>query len=201
MINLSYKKVTDKWKLTVLLLCSICACCGCGSYEAELSWDTESAADYTEASLSETIEAETTQESIFVYVSGAVQNSGVYELSQGSRLYEALVAAGGMTGEADADALNQARELTDGEHILVLTKEQSQDMAQQQAARQSGLVNINTAGVSELTQLSGIGESRAEAIIAYRQENGSFTQIEDIQKVAGIKAGLYEKIKDKITVG
>ena len=99
--------------------------------------------------------------------------------------------------------LNQAKVLEDAEQIIVLTTQEVQERKQQiqHEEEEAGLVNINTADVAQLMQLNGIGQSRAEAIVAYREQCGRFTQIEDIQMVTGIKAGLYEKIKDKITVG
>ena len=93
--------------------------------------------------------------------------------------------------------------VVDAEQIIVLTTQEVQERKEQirQQAEEAGLVNINTADVSQLMQLNGIGQSRAEAIVAYREQCGQFKQIEDIQQVTGIKAGLYDKIKDKITVG
>jgi competence protein ComEA len=139
---------------------------------------------------------------IFVYVCGAVEAPGVYELEKGSRLYEAVELAGGMKDGADEAYLNMAREITDGEQIVVYTKAEVESLNEQAviAAATAGLVNINTAGQNELTTISGIGESRAKAIIDYREKNGSFNSIEDIMKVDGIKEGLFSKIKDKITV-
>ena len=155
--------------------------------------------------------AEDTQ-TVYVYLCGAVASPGVYQLKQGSRLYEAVELAGGLTREADAACLNLARQITDGEQIVILTCEEAEQLkqegkyafGQENAATASntpsGLVNINTASVSELTTVSGIGESRAQAIVAYREANGGFRCIEDIKKVEGIKEGLFSKIKDKITV-
>ena len=74
------------------------------------------------------------------------------------------------------------------------------DAAQGVSAQDPGLVNINTATVTELTTVSGIGASRAQAIVDYRERNGSFGSIDDIKKVDGIKDGLFSKIKDKITI-
>jgi competence protein ComEA len=107
-----------------------------------------------------------------------------------------------MSEEADKTYLNMARVLTDGEQVVVYTTDQVVVMVEEAKveAEQSGLVNINTADISELTALSGIGESRAKAIIDYREKNGAFSSIEDIKNVDGIKDGLFAKIKDQITV-
>lgn len=141
---------------------------------------------------------------LFVHVCGAVANPGVYQMEPGSRLYEAVEMAGGLTDEADETCLNMARQLSDGEQVLILTKEETaaipRTTADSQGTQTPGLVNINTASIAELTTVSGIGESRAQAIIAYREANGSFRCIEDIKKVDGIKDGLFSKIKDQITV-
>lgn len=153
-------------------------------------------------------------DTIYVYVCGAVNNPGVYELDMGSRLFEAVEKAGGFGQEAEKNSLNLAREISDGEQIVVLTKEQAQEYAEsviygqnvseivnaKNSGHTSGLININTATVEELTTIPGIGESRALSIIEYRETHGSFTNIESIKNVTGIKDGLFSKIKDKITV-
>ena len=153
------------------------------------------------------------QPQVYIYVCGVVELPGVYSLKQGSRLYEAVELAGGLTADADENCLNMAREITDGEQVVILTQEEALEQkeagtytgmsgaaAQGAAAPDSGLVNINTATVSELTTVSGIGESRAQAIVDYREKNGSFGSIDEIKKVDGIKDGLFSKIKDKITI-
>lgn len=149
---------------------------------------------------------------IYVYVCGAVNHPGVYPAAGGSRLFELVEMAGGLTAEADETCLNLARAAVDGEQIVVLTKEETAALAEQglyiadQPAgtevdlHEDGLVNINTASVAELTTLSGIGETRAQAIVAYREAKGGFQTIEDIKNVDGIKEGLFSKIKDKIKV-
>lgn len=156
-------------------------------------------------------ESETdTGKRICVYVCGAVEVPGVYELSENARVYEAIEAAGGLRPDADRIHTNQAKVLSDGEQITVLTEEEAKNApAVTKAAGGTGgsaegsgsvMVNINTAGVSELTALNGIGESRAADIISYREEHGPFEKTEDIMKVTGIKTALYTKIKDHICV-
>lgn len=206
MIKLSYTELNIKLKkraaAIAAAMCVITTASGCGSYNAEITWEIEESSVSEEADMES---AKTPEEAdmICVYVGGAVSDSGVYLLPQGSRLYEAIEAAGGMTEGADPYYLNQAKVLEDAEQIIVLTTQEVQERKEQirQQAEEAGLVNINTADVSQLMQLNGIGQSRAEAIVAYREQCGQFKQIEDIQQVTGIKAGLYEKIKDKITVG
>ena len=145
---------------------------------------------------------------IFVYVCGAVKEPGVYVLPEGSRVYEAIRMAGGMTPEANEAFVNQARVLVDGEQITVFTKEETEGLdpgnfeydvpAAAKGAEEK--ININKASVEELTSLSGIGEAKALAIIEYRETNGAFREIADIMKVSGIGEALYNKIKDDIDV-
>lgn len=199
------------------VLAGVLSCCmllnGCESVaQDEIAWSLEE----EEVALSESLEeknAETecmtiTQETvIYVYVCGAVENPGVYEIPEGSRLFELIDSAGGMLENADVTSQNLARVVQDGEQIQILTKEETKELKASgvsvvtgNAAKKQNLVNINTASVQELTTLTGIGESRALAIIAYREENGLFQNIDGIKKVAGIKEGLFEKIKNQITV-
>ncbi len=133
---------------------------------------------------------------IYVYVCGKVLRPGVYELPQGSRIYEAIDMAGGMTEEACAEQVNQALPIEDGMQITVPGPEDI--IARQKEIKEAGLININQADVSELMKLTGIGESRAGAIVEYRQNQGLFTCIEDIMNVPGIKQGAFEKIKNQI---
>ena len=144
---------------------------------------------------------------IKVFVCGAVEQPGVYSVPAGSRLFEAIGLAGGMRADADPDYLNQARVLTDGEQIRVPTRAETEGMetppAQTSAVgggSSDGKVNINTADIEELQTLSGIGETRAKAIISYRETNGAFERIEEIMNVSGIKTALFNTIKDDITV-
>lgn len=135
-----------------------------------------------------------------VYVCGAVQHPGVYELAEGSRVYEALALAGGVTDEALPTAVNQAQPLTDGEMIEILTVDQAMEHETAQEAESDGRVNINTADAEELKTLPGIGEAKAASIIAYREKNGAFAAIEDIKNIEGIKDGVFAKLEDCIKV-
>ena len=141
---------------------------------------------------SEYPEADDTGKTVFVYVCGAVCQPGVYELSAQSRAYEAVAMAGGLLENARSDAVNLAEVLTDGQklHIPYIGEDAVTDAT----------VNINTATVDMLMTLKGIGQTRAEDIIAYREKHGSFQNKEDIMNVDGIKQGTYDKIKDNISV-
>jgi len=160
-----------------------------------------------EAQTAETVGESGDAKTFFVYVCGAVKKPGVYELAEGSRIFEAILLAGGFCEDACEEYVNQAQEITDAMKIYIPTTAQAEDgefpieeADRTQAAEEPSLVNINTADKEKLLTLSGIGESRAEAIIAYRENNGGFAVIEDIMKVSGIKEGAFEKIKDKICV-
>ncbi len=132
-----------------------------------------------------------TFDTIQVYICGEVYYPGVYTLYQGSRVHQAIEQAGGLTKEADINAVNQAKELQDGEKIYIPKVE---------VAEQSTLININVADESTLCLIPGVGTTRAKQIIAYRDKNGYFESIEDIMNVSGIKQGTFEKMAPYITV-
>ena len=166
------------------------------------------------------------QAMIYVDVCGAVANPGVFQLAAGSRVFQAIEAAGGYLPEAALTCVNRAGVLTDGQQLYILTQEEMErqglDPAEMSGAsdgqmngsagtgqntgmnaqvQQDNRININTADEAQLTTLTGIGATRAQAIIAYREENGPFAAIEDIMNVQGIKEGTFAKIKDEIVVG
>ena len=163
------------------------------------------------------------QAMIYVDVCGAVVNPGVFQLAAGSRVFQAIEAAGGYLPEAALTCVNRAGVLTDGQQLYILTQEEMERQGLDPAemakasdgqmngsagtgqntgmAAQDNRININTADEAQLTTLTGIGATRAQAIIAYREENGPFAAIEDIMNVQGIKEGTFAKIKDEIVVG
>lgn len=148
-------------------------------------------------------EKEKSTENIFVYVCGAVQKPGVYELLPGQRICDAIAAAGGLSEQAAGDSLNQAEVLSDGQMLRVLTTEEAATVQPGQETAESsrdGRVDINTADASALMSLPGIGQSKADAIIAYRNEHGAFKAPEELMNISGIKEGVYQKIKDSIKV-
>lgn len=182
-----------------------------GLEELSVSGETGGAEDGSDAGTAsgsvDTSDAGTASESgdtsdaeICVYICGAVHEPGVYELPEGSRVHEALEMAGGMTEEAAAYALNLARIAVDGEQIYVPDAEEIQGQSILSGSGYEKKVNINTASMEELMTLTGIGEAKAESIIRYREENGGFQSIEDLMEIGGIKEGVFEKIKDDITI-
>ena len=148
---------------------------------------------------------------VYVYICGEVIKPGVYELSGDSRIYEAVDAAGGFTENAARESINLASKVSDGMQITIYNKEEAASLpaggtsagknsGQDQMSGSSSLVNLNTATKEELMTLKGIGESKAEDIIRYREKSGGFKKIEDIMKISGIKEAGFQKIKDSITV-
>ena len=162
-----------------------------------------------EAELSE-IPQEEIQAEIFVDVCGAVANPGVYEMDADSRVFQVIEAAGGFLPEAASASVNQAQPVSDGQQIYVPTQEEVEEGTMPAVIQQTdtagdsdmaeGVVNINTADADILKSLSGIGDAKAQAILAYREEYGAFSTIEEIMQVPGIKESTFSAIKDKITV-
>ncbi len=147
---------------------------------------------------------------VTVFVCGEVNEPGVYVLEDGARVFEAVAAAGGFTADAQEDYLNLAQYVQDTQKIYIPGQEEAQRLAA--AGEQTGAsltespqdtggrININTAGLSELMTIPGIGEARAQTILEFRQANGSFENPEDIMKVSGIKRATYDKLCDYICV-
>jgi len=148
-----------------------------------------------------------TETPIIVHITGAVPRPGVYALAQGSRVQDAISAAGGFLAEAEKTGINLARALEDGEQLDIPYVEGASPVILEDPAATEApvvsteLININFASQAELESLPGIGPTTAQKIIQYREQNGSFLTIEDIINVPGIGPGTYERIKDLITVG
>ncbi len=145
---------------------------------------------------------------VFVYVSGCVVAPGVVELPLGSRVCDAVDAAGGFTEGADREGLNLARIIVDGEQLSVADKASASAVPDvgnvlDEAASSSapGRININTATVEELDALPGVGISTAEKIVADRKANGPFSSPEELKRVSGIGDKKYAALADEICVG
>lgn len=190
-----------------------------GARDMLLTVDEESSASFSAHSEEETTSDQESEETkaprICVYICGSVLQPGIYWLEAGGRVFEAVEAAGGLAEDAASWYVNLAREAADGEQIYipsieeVIKGELPQTEVLQTTAKKSqgtatgvedGLIDLNTATEAELQQLSGIGESKARAIIEYRQEVGGFASIEEVMNVAGIKEGSFAKIKKYIKV-
>ncbi len=151
------------------------------------------------------------EQDIFVFICGAVKTPGVYALPAGSRLYEAVYAAGGFLPEAETEYHNQARKIVDGERIYILSSEEASALTLQERTEGENVdagektasgqkINLNTAGAEQLTELPGIGTARAESIIEYRKNVGKFQSVEEIMNISGIGQAMFDKIKDRIMV-
>lgn len=212
------QKKLEKVLVGVLSCCMFLSGCTSNS-QSEISWNLEDEVVVAEQEFNEKVlqtgemyelledMTDSQENMIYVFICGAVTEPGVYQIAEGSRLFELVDVAGGMLESADSMSQNLARVVQDGEQIQILTKEEAEELRKNTGAvitsnmdYKNGLVNINTATVQELTNLTGIGESRALAIIAYREKNGLFQSIDGIKKVAGIKEGLFERIKNQITI-
>ncbi|SET45798.1 helix-hairpin-helix domain-containing protein [[Clostridium] polysaccharolyticum] len=146
----------------------------------------------------------------FSYVCGAVKNPGVYEFKEGARILDLIESAGGFTRHADDTYLNLALAVSDSDKIYVPTKQETREalrngtdgekLLDSREDDASDKVNINTADIDKLTSLPGIGEAKAKSIISYREEQGTFQAIEELKNVEGIKDGVYQKIKDLISI-
>lgn len=172
----------------------------------------------------ETILLTTTQttskepEMIFVDVKGSVKKPGVYKFEENDRVLDAIEKAGGLTKKANTDNINLSQKLVNEMVIYVYSDSEIKNGNNLidcstvcetnvieinnciENSSNSDLININTATLDELLNLSGIGESKAENIIKYREENGNFKSIDEIKNISGIGDALFEKIKDKITI-
>ncbi len=158
------------------------------------------------------------EEMLYVHICGAVENEGVYALSVGSRLMDGVKAAGGFTEEADTSYHNLAALLLDGQKVYVPTLTETKELSVAERADdgmaaetgqpggskavegENDRVNLNTAGKEELMSLNGIGEAKAESILAYRQKVGPFQSAEELKKVSGIGDALFERVKNSIKV-
>ena len=136
------------------------------------------------------------------HVCGAVKTPGVYELESEARICDAITAAGGLKKKADECNVNQAQLLTDGQQVYIPYKSEAhaEKVSSEKSSSDSSKVNINTATAEELTSIPGIGEAKATSIIQYREEKGSFSSIDEIKNISGIKDGVFARIEAYITV-
>ena len=151
------------------------------------------------------------QGDIYVDICGEVAKPDVYRVKNGSRLFEVIAQAGGLTAQADINVINRAETVRDGQKIRILSYEETNQGAQQQGDASAsqyrsqtqandGKININLADAATLQMIPGIGPSKAERILEYRETTGSFQSIEDIKNVSGIGNKTFESIKKYIVV-
>jgi competence protein ComEA len=134
---------------------------------------------------------------IYVHVAGAVKSPGIYQLDSGTRVYDAVLAAGGFTSKANQSSVNMARALTDGEQLIVSSESGGTLF---QVAPSSPLISLNQASSSQLEDLPGVGPALAGRIIDWRVANGGFKAKEDLLNVAGIGDKLFASFKDLVTL-
>lgn len=188
----------------VLLAALLWGLTGCGKQEdVFLRLDTEASETETESTteITEGADSEISSgEAVYVFVCGQVLHPGVYGMPGGSRICDALVAAGGCLETADICAVNQAARLQDGEKIYIPAVGEEPAVTGDDAEASDGLVHLNRATKAELMTLPGIGESKANQILAYREEHGGFSTVEELMNISGIKEGVFQRIEDYITV-
>lgn len=198
--------------LLVLLIAAVLGFCVMAYYafyekqnEVIFDLDDEDPSVPVESSVEDQADGKKNQD-ILVYVVGAVKSPGVYTLNEGSRVKDAIEIAGGPLSDADLLVLNLAEKLQDEDKIYIPKQGEVDEVTQGKSSQNIGLsskddgkININTADISELEILPGIGPATAQKIIDYRNENGRFKSIEEIKNVSGIGDKKFEQIKDKIT--
>lgn len=175
-------------KNRIMILFLGCFLCGCSFYG-----ESTEAPGTPQHEITEEVEESPTSP-VIVDVIGEVYEPGIQSLPQGSRVADAVKAAGGATEAAKTDALNMARILKDGEQICVPDKHAVPSVATDER------ININTASARELETVRGIGPARAADIIRYRETHGPFTDLAEIKNISGIKDAFYEKVKDDLRV-
>jgi competence protein ComEA len=142
-------------------------------------------------------EAESIEQFLYVHIVGEIKTPGMYQLPLGARLVDAVFAAGGLTADADNSSVNLARELSDGEQIVVF---RVGAIAESGGTSPGGLISINRATAEQLEELPGIGPALSSRIIAYRDANGGFKTKEDLLNVSGIGDSIYAGFTDLITL-
>ena len=140
---------------------------------------------------------------IVVEIKGEVKKPDVYEIQQGSIIKDLIDIAGGLTEDANIDSINRAEKLRDNQLIVIPNKDDISKgiiISNGTGTSSEEIININSASLSELQNINGIGEVKAQSIIDYREKKGGFKSIEDIKNVEGIGDKTFEKIKDKISI-
>lgn len=183
-----------------------------GTDVQQLTEQTSSSSSYKDEKSNKSKEisqSETEDQLVTVDVKGAVKKPGVYQLQSNSRVHDALEKAGGLTDEADLKSVNQAQKLSDeavvyiakvGENAVDVTTSTPASATSGTGQAKSALVNLNTATEADFQTISGIGQKRAQDIIAYREANGRFKSVDELKNVSGIGAKTLEKLKEYVTV-
>ena len=162
-----------------------------------------SAKPYESSSESVTIEEPSSsieEPSVFVHVVGEVEKPGIYIVANRARVFDAIIAAGGFTKSADQSTVNLAREVSDGEQVVVMAAGAQSGSATAQTSAQTALISLNRASQLELEALPGVGPTLAGRMIDWRTANGGFKKKEDLLKVSGIGNKMFDGMKDLVTL-
>lgn len=162
-----------------------------------------SAKPYESTSESVTIEEPSSsieEPSVFVHVVGEVEKPGIYIVANRARVFDAIIAAGGFTKSADQSTVNLAREVSDGEQVVVMAAGAQSGSATAQTSAQTALISLNRASQLELEALPGVGPTLAGRMIDWRSANGGFKKKEDLLKVSGIGNKMFDGMKDLVTL-
>lgn len=189
---------------TIILLLAVVGICVCGGiwlFQGKQVQPAEAiVSEGTNDSLTQQT-AESEEGQIYIHIVGAVKKPGVYTFQKKPRVIEVVEKAGGFTKDAVTAEINQAELVEDGTQLAIASQKDFKEKDGQQAEQtETGKVNLNTAAKEQLMTLTGIGEAKAIAIIAYREEKGKFQKPEDLMNIPGIKEGVFDKIKSRICV-
>lgn len=179
----------------VVVLLALAVTVGIGIFRGQSAPTQAVTIDHTPAATAESASAE-----VYVHVSGAVHDPGLYVLPDGSRLVDAVAAAGGFTKHAARNGVNLARPISDGEQIIVPREGEEQSAVASPGGGGTGKVNLNTADQAALEELPGIGPALAQRILKWRDDNGRFTSVDDLLAVSGIGDKVLAALRDLVTV-
>ena len=172
---------------------TVIAVVGFGVYVFSSSFSNQPKVTLSKPSSSDTQDVKSP--SIYIHVAGAVRKPGIYQLDSGSRVFDAVLLAGGFTNKANQTSVNMARILNDGEQLLV-----SSGSSNAQVQQESSLISLNQASSSQLEDLPGVGPALAGRMVDWRTANGGFKSKEDLLNVAGIGDKLFAAVKDLVTL-
>ena len=194
---MKYKK-----NIIFMILVGICIC-GCLWLYGEKTPEITETLDVTKEQAGQLEQTEQNMNQIYVHIVGAVKKPGVYIFQHKPRVIEVVDKAGSFTKDAVVSMINQAEVVEDGTQLTIASSKDNKKKEKSQKKgtdANSGKVNLNQATKEELMTLTGIGEAKAVAIIAYREANGRFQKIEDLMNITGIKEGVFDKIQSQICV-
>lgn len=189
---------------TIIVLLAVVGICVCGGIWLFQGKQVQPAEAIVSEGMNDSLTQQTAEPEdgqIYIHIVGAVKKPGVYTFQKKPRVIEVVEKAGGFTKDAVTAEINQAELVEDGTQLAIASQKDFKEKDGQQAEQtETGKVNLNTAAKEQLMTLTGIGEAKAIAIIAYREEKGKFQKPEDLMNIPGIKEGVFDKIKSQICV-